>query len=82
MKGQKPWPAFSREQDFAERRGLEPKVKISELGEALDKLVQLNRITNGDLRTKPQPLGEFLNFLERIAILMPLNHFLHAFRVI
>ena len=33
MEGQKPWPGFSRRQDFAERRGLTPKVKMSELGD-------------------------------------------------
>ena len=35
MKDQKPWPGSSCNQDFAHGRGLEPKVKMSELGDAL-----------------------------------------------
>ena len=36
---QKPRPGFSRKQDFAEERQLEPIVKMSESGEAMSKLV-------------------------------------------
>ena len=39
MEDQKWWPGSSRNQDFAEGRGHEPKVKMSELGDALSKLV-------------------------------------------
>ena len=39
MEDQKPWPGFSPNQNFAEGRGLEPKVKMHELGDALSKLV-------------------------------------------
>ena len=39
MKDQKPWRDSSCNQDFAHRRGLEPKVKMSELGDALSELV-------------------------------------------
>ena len=42
---QKPWPGFSRNQSFAEERGLEPKVKLFKLGDALCKLVYLERIS-------------------------------------
>ena len=46
MKDQKPWPGSSCNQDFAHRRGLEPKVKMSELGDALSKLVLVKRIAD------------------------------------
>ena len=46
MKDQKPWPDSSCNQDFALRRGLEPKVKMSELGDALSKLVLVKRIAD------------------------------------
>ena len=39
MEDQKPWPGSSRNQDFAHRIGLEPKVKMSELRDVLSKLV-------------------------------------------
>ena len=39
MEDQKPWPGYSRHQDVADWRRLEPKVKLSELGDALSKLV-------------------------------------------
>ena len=45
MKDQKPWPG-SCNQDFAHRRGREPKVKMSELGDALSKLVFVKRIAD------------------------------------
>ena len=45
MEDQKPWPGFSRNQDFAERRGLTPKAKMSELGDTLNKLMLLKRTT-------------------------------------
>ena len=32
MEDQKAWPSFSRNQDFAEERGLELKVKMTESG--------------------------------------------------
>ena len=50
---QKPWPGFSRNQNFAKERGLEPKVKMSESGEAFEyKLVYLKHITDGGLGAK------------------------------
>ena len=95
---QKPFPLFSRNQDFAEERGLKPKVKMSELEDVLSKLVHLKRIRvtrtgvwGRSLRPReamgvwdqsPQQLGNFLYFLEKIAILMPLSHILHVFRAI
>ena len=39
MEDQKPWPGFSRNQDFAEGRELTPKIKVSQLGYAMSKLV-------------------------------------------
>ena len=59
MEDQKPWPGFSRNQDFAEGRGLTPKVKMSELGDAFSKLVQLKRITDGGLGTEPLVAGGY-----------------------
>ena len=38
---QKRWSGFSRNQDFPEERGFELKVKMSESGDALSKLVYL-----------------------------------------
>ena len=73
MEDQKPWPGFSRNQDFAKGKGLTLNVKMSELRDALIKLVLLKRITDGNLRAEPQlpedmkvgepshkPLGDFL----------------------
>ena len=81
---QKPWSVFSSNQDFVEERGQEPKVKLSELGDALSKLVYLKRITDGGLgqssqppgamwvwRQSPQLMGNVLYFLGKITILMP-----------
>ena len=75
MDDQKPWHGFSRKQDFAEGIGLEPKVKMSELGDALSKLELLKRVTDGGLwaellaaggyeglGAKPQPLGDVFFF--------------------
>ena len=36
----------------------------------------------GGLGTKPPALGEFCKFLEKKAILIPLDHILHVFTVI
>ena len=70
MEDQKPWPVFACNQDFAKRRGLEPKMKMAKLGNVLSKLVQLKSITDG------------INFLKKIAILMPSDHISHVFRAI
>ena len=72
MEGQKPWPDFPRNQDFAEGKGLEPKVKMSDLGDVLNKLVQLKRTADwsqgaeplaavgyGGLKAKPPAAGDF-----------------------
>ena len=82
MEDQRPWPGFSRNQDFAEGRGLTPKVKTCELGDALSKLMQPKRITDWGLRAKSPAAGRFFVFLfsEKIAILMLLNHILHVLR--
>ena len=80
---------FLRNQDFAEERGLEPKVKTFKLGEALSKLVYLRRITDwgrslqppeamGGLGPKPAAAGRFLYCLKKIEILMPLRHILNV----
>ena len=59
MEDQRPWPGFSRNQDFAEVRGLAPKVKMSELEDALSKVVQLKRITDGGLGAKLPATGGY-----------------------
>ena len=59
MEDQKPWPVFLRNQDFAEGRGLTPKVKMSELRDELSKLVQLKRITDGGLEAAPPAYGGY-----------------------
>ena len=56
---QKPWPGFSRNQDFAEERGLEPIVKLSKSGDALSKVVYLTHIANGGLGTEPPAAGGY-----------------------
>ena len=53
MENQKPWPGVWRKQDFAEGRGLTPQDKMSESTEALSKLMQLKRITDGGLMGDP-----------------------------
>ena len=40
MEDQKPWPGFLCNQNFAEKRGLKPKVKLSELGDALSQVAR------------------------------------------
>ena len=78
MEDQKPWPGFSHNQDFAEGKGLTPKVKMPELEEALSKLELLKRIIDGVWgqspqppeamgvwRQRPQPLGNFLQFFRK-----------------
>ena len=88
MEDQKPWLGFSRNQDFAEGRGLTPKVKMSELGDALSKLMQLKRITDGGLGAESPVAGGygvwaiFCNFLEKLVILILLNLILYVFRAI
>ena len=47
------------------------------------KVVYLKRSTDGGLGAKPPAVGQFfVSFLEKTAILMPLNHISHAFRAI
>ena len=60
---------------------------MSELGDALSKLVQLKRITDGDLGADPpagdyETLDDFLQFFGKKAILMPLDHNSHLFKAI
>ena len=68
---------------------------MPELEKALNKLVLLKRTTGGGLGAKapaargyvmwrriPQPLIDFRNFLEKLAILIPLNHILHVIRAV
>ena len=69
---------------------------MSELGDALSKLVQLKRITDGGLGAEPPAAGGyeglrakplvggqfFVIFLEKMVILMLLNHILNVFRAI
>ena len=59
MEDQKPWLGFSRNQDFAEGRGLTPKIKMSELGDAFSKLVLLKLITDEDLGAEPPVAGGY-----------------------
>ena len=62
MEDQKPWPGLARNQNFAEGRGLEPKLK-SENVKSRDVgsiLVSLKRITDGGLGAKPPAAGRFL----------------------
>ena len=77
------WPGFPRNQDFAEDRGLEPKIKMSEEVDACNKVVCLKRITNGGLgRGAPSRWAIFCTFQRKIAILMPLSHIWQVFREI
>ena len=55
---------------------------MSELGDALNKLVYLKRVTDGSLRAKPAAAGRFIVILWKKAILMPLNHISHMFKAI
>ena len=61
-KDQKPWPGFSRNHDFVDERGLQPKVKLSKSGDALSKLVSRNVSQTGVWGQSPEPLGNFLYF--------------------
>ena len=71
---QKPWPAFSSNQDFAEKRGLESKVKTSESRDASSKLVYLEGFTDGGCGLRPQ-LPDFIGVWEQSP--QPLGDFLH-----
>ena len=55
------------------------KVKMSKLGGVLSKQVQLKQAMDEGLRAKPQKLDDFL---EKQAILMPLDSIPHVFRAI
>ena len=66
----KPWPGFLRNQDFADERGPKPKVKMSESGDTLGKLVYLKRITDGGLQAEPPAPWQFFAFFEKLAILI------------
>ena len=56
---------------------------MSTLGDVVRKLMELKRITEGSMGQSPQPLENLLYvFLEKIAILMPLDHISHVFRAI
>ena len=68
-------------------------MQISNSGDVLRKVVYHKRCTEGGLGVEPpealgvwgrspQPLGDFLCFLEKTAILMPLNYISHVFRAI
>ena len=55
---------------------------MSNLEEALSSLVQLKRITKGSVGGVSSRWAIFCNFLEKKAILMPLNHTSHMSRAI
>ena len=74
MEDQKPWLGFSRNHDFAEERGLEPQVKMSESEDAFTKLAYLKCITDGGLRAKPPAAGRLYLLKKYPSYLMPLNH--------
>ena len=71
-------------------------MQISNFGDVLREVVYLKRSTNGGLGAeppaargfggfgaKPTAVGRFfVSFLEKTAILMPLNHISHVFRAI
>ena len=56
--------------------------EMSNLGDVLRKLVYSNMSRTGVWGQSPQPLGDFCKFLEKKAILIPLNHILHVFTAI
>ena len=71
---------FVRKQDVAEGRGLEPKicVKFWRCGEETN-VTQVGSGEGHPAAGGYEKLFEnFCNFLEKIAILMPLNHILHV----
>ena len=76
MEDKKPWSDLALKQNFAKGRGLELKVKTSDLRYALSKLKVLKRITDWNLwakspaaggyeglREKPPAAGRFFVFL-------------------
>ena len=62
-----------------ERLNQKLQMKICKLGDVCKQTSLFKRITDGGLGPKPQLLG---NFLEKKAILMPLDHISHVFRTI
>ena len=58
-------------------------MKICKLGDVCKQASLLKRITDEGLGPKPQLLGNFFAFfLEKKAILMPLDYISHVFRTI
>ena len=55
MEDQKPWPGMVLNREFSKGRRLKPKVTI-------ENIVYSNVSHTGDLGTKPQSLGDFLEF--------------------
>ena len=49
-------------------------MQMSNLGDVLSKLVYSNVSQTGVWGQSPQPLGDFCKFLEKKAILIPLDH--------
>ena len=84
MYDQKPWPGLALNEEFSKGRALKPKVmKIRKLGDVCKQTSLLKRIPDGGLGPKPQLLGNFFcNFLEKKAILMPLDYISHVFRTV
>ena len=85
MEDQKPWPGVGI--GTRSRRGLKqiPKVrKCLNWETCLSKDVYCNSNVSQTVvwRRSPQPLGGFLKFFEKIAILIPLDHISHVFKTI
>ena len=63
-------------------------MQMSNFGDVLSKLVYSNVsqtgvwVAMGVWGRNPQPLGDFCKFLEKKAILIPLNHISHVFTAI
>ena len=55
---------------------------MSNLGDVLSKLIVSNVSQTGVWGQSPQPLGDFCTFLDKKAILNPLDHISHVFKAI
>ena len=75
MEDQKPWPGLALNREFSKGRGLKPKVTN-------ENIVYSNVSQTWIWGRAPSRWAIFWNFLEKKAILMPLDHISHVFRTI
>ena len=75
MEDQKPWPGLALNREFSKRRRLKSKVTNENLF-----IQTYHRRGFGDVA--PSRWAIFWNFVEKKAILMPLDHISHVFRTI